>query len=124
MGCHQRRQNDEPDSPAHTAPKIKRSQLLCRGGRSAVGCLRFRSAAQLKVRRFAERVSSTGAHDPKQLYGASVDLSSPAACPSRARPWDVRVELFLASFHITYKHGVALNQDYQRTVIVARRTWR
>ena len=43
----------------------------------------------------AERVSSTGAHDPQQLHGASVDLiSSPVACPSRARPWDVRVELF------------------------------
>ena len=52
----------------------------------------------LKVRLFVGRVSSFRAHDPKQLYGASVDLSSPAACPSRARPWDVRVELFFFGF--------------------------
>ena len=52
------------------------------------------------VRLFVGRVSSTGAHDPKQLYGASVGLSSPAACPSRARPWDVRVELFGFIFYM------------------------
>ena len=86
----------------HTLTQSRHRPTRCfvEGGRLAVACSRFRSAARLKVRLFVGRVSSTGAHDPKQLYGASVDLSSPAACPSRARPWDVRVELFLASFHI------------------------
>ena len=87
----------------HTLTQSRHRPTRCfvEGGRLAVACSRFRFAARLKVRLFVGRVSSFRAHDPKQLYGASVDLSSPAACPSRARPWDVRVELFLASFHIT-----------------------
>ena len=86
----------------HTLTQSRHRPTRCfvEGGRLAVACSRFRSAARLQARLFVGRVTSTGAHDPKQLYGASVDLSSPAACPSRARPWDVRVELFLASFHI------------------------
>ena len=90
----------------HTLTQSRHRPTRCfvEGGRLAVACSRFRFAARLKVRLFVGRVSSFRAHDPKQLYGASVDLSSPAACPSRARPWDVRVELFLASFHIIKGH--------------------
>ena len=95
----------------HTLTQSRHRPTRCfvEGGRLAVACSRFRSAARLKVRLFVGRVSSTGAHDPKQLYGASVDLSSPVACPSRARPWDVRVELFFwLHFTLYYKANLPL----------------
>ena len=99
----------------HTLTQSRHRPTRCfvEGGRLAVACSRFRSAARLKARLFVGRVSSTGAHDPKQLYGASVDLSSPAACPSRARPWDVRVELF--GFMSHYKSRAAISVPYSST---------
>ena len=108
----------------HTLTQSRHRPTRCfvEGGRLAVACSRFRSAVRLKVRPFVGRVSSFRAHDPKQLHGASVDLSSPAACPSRARPWDVRVKLSLASFHIIteLRHARRGGRPVLRSVTVLR----
>ena len=83
-----------------TQSRHRSPPLLCRGREIGGRVLTVSIRCTAESSTFRRTSIVVSAHVPKQLYGASVDLSSPVACPSRARPGDVRVELFLASFHI------------------------